>query len=159
MLLGGKENDYKDKDSSKIAKKVLKFLQNKKINYKTSENIQTFKSKLSNSIDILSAEINESPNNQSIVVKLNHKKLSCIVLGDAEGLIQEKLLENVKIKSEIHVVSHHGSQTKKTNTKEWIKTVGSKYYVISSGMHKKYKHPKEKLYKLLIKETKIAKFK
>lgn len=79
-------------------------------------------------------------NNYSLVIKIDYGESEFLFTGDAEILIEEKLLyNNVDIDSDILKVGHHGSRS--SSSEAFVKEVSPDIAVISCGTNNKYGHP------------------
>ena len=87
-------------------------------------------------------------NNYSVVIKAEYKDTSFLFTGDAEGIVEDEMINNrCDLKSDVLKVGHHGSTS--STTEEFLKKVNPEYAVISCGKDNKYGHPhKETLEKL-----------
>jgi competence protein ComEC len=77
-------------------------------------------------------------NDYSIVLKLTCGDFSALFAGDAESVVEEKLLQK-NIKANVFKASHHGSKT--SNSVEFLKKVAPSDVVICVGIGNKYFHP------------------
>src|SRR3989442_5564023 len=76
-----------------------------------------------------------NPNNCSVVVRLDYDQTSFLFVGDAEKELEQKLLDNSKLKSKLDVdvlkAGHHGSNT--SSTLEFVKAVSPRFVIVSVG--------------------------
>lgn len=90
-------------------------------------------------------------NDRSVVVKLTHRNVSFLFVGDAEGMAEAVMLNEMdpllrkKLRSSVLKVGHHGSDT--SSTAKFVMAVGPQIAVISSGARNVgtnagYKHPR-----------------
>ncbi len=87
-------------------------------------------------------------NNNSAVVNIEYGKFNSIFMGDAEEASEMALIEgNIKLKSNLLRVGHHGSDT--SSTEAFLNRVKPNYSVISVGKDNKYGHPDNKVIKRL----------
>lgn len=140
----------------KDSKALIDYLEGNAKNIIFADNIDQRKEDLDGLVEILSAEVKGKPNNKSIVIRVQHDIISCLIPGDAEGEIEQNL-EEQEINSNIHILSHHGSTTCGTNSKQFLANVGAKYYAVSSGMYGRYCHPPFEMYEILKSQQKITK--
>ncbi|MGC8971343.1 MAG: ComEC/Rec2 family competence protein [bacterium] len=134
--------------TSKMYKKLLDLVDEKKINY-IRPNGQT--------IHIQSAELYIFPlpndikdiNNGSVVSKLSYKSFDILLLGDAEIEEQSFLIEinRDKLRSKVLKISHHGSST--GTNQRLIDIVSPETAVISVGRNNPYGHPHREVLELL----------
>jgi beta-lactamase superfamily II metal-dependent hydrolase len=108
--------------------------------------------KLGNKIDLgsevawemdgpITAEFDETPNNESVVSVLRYGNECVVFAGDAEAK-EEKEIIDAKITNldcDVLKAGHHGSDT--SSSDEWLKVVTPKYALISVGKNNVYKHP------------------
>ena len=87
----------------------------------------------------------ENPHNENIVSRLKYGSGSILLMGDAEKLIEYRLLFDnyIKLKSDVLKVGHHGSKT--SSSEDFIKAVSSKIAIISVGRKNKYGHPYQEI--------------
>ena len=91
-------------------------------------------------IQVLSANLNEEENNQSIVLEISFYNTSIIVTGDAESSIEEELInENNNLNADVLIAGHHGSNT--SNSIEFLQAVKPSHVMISCGLGNAYLHP------------------
>ena len=88
-------------------------------------------------------------NDNSIVMKLEYNKFSCLFTGDISKQIEQKLAKQYgnELKSTVLKVAHHGSKT--SSDKDFIKTVSPKISLIGVGKNNKFGHPNEEVLKIL----------
>lgn len=82
----------------------------------------------------------QKTNNYSVVTRIEFKKKSFLIPGDAEGEITETLQDSA-VKSTVLLASHHGSGEDKTNSSTWFKKVSPKYIVFSHSDYCGFLHP------------------
>ena len=82
-----------------------------------------------------------SINNYSIVLRIEFKRTSALLTGDAEKEVEAGIIERFggRLKSELLKVGHHGSKT--SSSPEFLKEVMPKIAVISCGTGNTYGHP------------------
>jgi beta-lactamase superfamily II metal-dependent hydrolase len=91
------------------------------------------------------------PNDRSVVVRLTHKNISFLFVGDAEdpaeAIMLTKMDDSLRKKLDVDVlkVGHHGSDT--SSTMKFVMAVSPQVAVISSGeknvgTNVRYKHPR-----------------
>ena len=80
------------------------------------------------------------PNNNSIVMKLDHGKTSFLFMGDAGFEGEARILsKGYSLISDVLKVGHHGSMT--STSVKLLESVRPKYAVISVGAKNKFGHP------------------
>lgn len=104
------------------------------------------------SVEILAQETHSDIiNNKSIVMKVSYGDFSALLMSDAQGEVEEALVESrIDISADVLKVGHHGS---KTSTKmEFLEKVNPQYAVISCGEDNNYGHPNSFVMKKLYKQ-------
>lgn len=91
-------------------------------------------------------------NNNSLVCKLNYKKLSMLFTGDIEKIAEEQILKDYKndnyiLKSTILKVGHHGSKT--SSIQGMLEKIKPQIALIGVGKDNKFGHPNEETIKNL----------
>lgn len=82
----------------------------------------------------------EDLNNTSIVMRMVHGEKSFLFTGDAEDIVEKKLLNSgVTLKSDVLKVGHHGSNS--STTYPFLREVMPQYAVICVGADNDYGHP------------------
>ncbi len=88
-------------------------------------------------------EIDDDPNNASIVTKISYGKTSLLLMGDAEEGSEKLLLKKYgfsgQLKADIIKLGHHGSST--SSSLDFIRAVSPDVAIISCGIDNKYRHP------------------
>lgn len=103
-----------------------------------------------NTFEILSANAGEGSesketdtNANSAIVRLSFNEHNILIMGDATGHTTNRILnviDNPKIlRSDLLIMSHHGSDTDNTNHITWAAVTAPKHIAVSSGF--KYTHP------------------
>lgn len=82
-------------------------------------------------------------NNNSLVIKMNYKKISILFTGDIEAIAEKEIIKKYgnKLKSTILKVAHHGS--KGSSIEEFIQLVKPKIAIIGVGANNTFGHPGE----------------
>ena len=81
-------------------------------------------------------------NNTSIVMRVVYGENSFLFTGDAEDIVEKKLLNSgVELKSDVLKVGHHGSNS--STTYQFLREVMPEYAVICVGTGNDYGHPTE----------------
>ena len=87
-----------------------------------------------------------NPNNTSIVLKMTYGDAEFLFTGDAEGAVQDWLLEaGFDISVNVLKVSHHGANTNGTSTPDFLSQVLNQYAriaILSYGTNNTYGHPR-----------------
>ena len=80
-------------------------------------------------------------NNSSIVMKVIFNKASILFVGDAETIVEQKLISKYKnfIASDVLKVGHHGSIS--STSEQFIKLVHPQIALVSVGRNNKFRHP------------------
>lgn len=96
-------------------------------------------------------------NNNSLIFKINYKKISALFTGDIEKVAEEKIVANINenaLKSTILKVAHHGSKT--SSKEKFIEKVKPQIALIGVGEKNTFGHPSDITIKTLEKaRTKI----
>lgn len=91
---------------------------------------------------------NKDLNNTSIVIRMVYGEKSFLFTGDAEDIVEKKLLDSgVTLKSDVLKVGHHGSNSSTTYT--FLREVMPEYAVICVGSDNDYGHPTSNVLSLL----------
>lgn len=101
-------------------------------------------------IEILApvSEEYDNTNNYSIVLRMTYRNTSFLFMGDAEKLVEEKILNSgADIRADILKLGHHGSST--SSKKEFISAVNPSIAIASCGKDNSYGHPHDETVKLL----------
>jgi len=89
---------------------------------------------------------NSGINNTSIVLKVNYGYADFLLTGDAEGVVQNYMMQNsMELKADLFKISHHGSSSNGTCNTKFLNTVfnkDTKIGIISFGTNNPYGHPK-----------------
>ena len=87
-------------------------------------------------------------NSWSVAVRYVYKNTSFLMCGDMEKDAEQDLINSKQdIKSDVFKLNHHGSKT--SNTKEFLKAVAAKIYIIEVGSGNSYGHPSIEVIKRL----------
>lgn len=101
-------------------------------------------------------EIDDDPNNASIITRITFGKTNLLFMGDAEVQSEELLLQKYKpsqLSAHIIKLGHHGSST--STDLDFLKAVSPEAAIISCGLDNKYGHPNaETIQKLESEEVK-----
>lgn len=103
-------------------------------------------------IEILAQEThNDIINNKSIVMKVSYGDFSSLLMSDAQGEVEDALMEaQIDISADVLKVGHHGSKT--STRMEFVQKVNPQYAIISCGKDNKYCHPNSFVMKKLCKQ-------
>lgn len=89
-----------------------------------------------------------SLNSWSVALRYVYKNTSFLMCGDMEKDAEQDLINSGQdIKSDVFKLNHHGSKT--SNTKEFLKAVAAKIYIIEVGSGNSYGHPSIEVIKRL----------
>ena len=88
-------------------------------------------------------------NDNSIVMKLEYNKFSCLFTGDISKKIEQDLVQKYgnELESTILKVAHHGSKT--SSDESFINRVAPKISLIGVGKNNKFGHPNEEVIETL----------
>ena len=82
----------------------------------------------------------EEENDESLVINFTLKDYDFLIMGDAPKKIENEIIKNnPKLKTDILLVGHHGSNT--SSSEAFIKQVSPKEAIISCGYKNRYGHP------------------
>lgn len=86
-----------------------------------------------------------SPNNSSIIIKIDHKSHTALLTGDAEIETEAYLVENFFDLLDIDILKagHHGSDS--SSSFEFLKATSPDHFIISVGADNSYGHPSERV--------------
>lgn len=87
-------------------------------------------------------EIDDEPNDASIITKITYGKTDLLFMGDAETHSEELLLRKYimgELRADIIKLGHHGSNT--SSSPEFLRAVSPDVAIISCGLDNKYGHP------------------
>lgn len=87
-------------------------------------------------------EIDDDPNNASVITKVTYGKTKLLFMGDAEVPSEELLLRKYRMSeldSDIIKLGHHGSDT--SSSIDFLRAVSPDVAIISCGVDNKYGHP------------------
>ena len=90
--------------------------------------------------------IQNTLNNNSIVMKLEYKDFSFLFTGDIEKIAEQELLKTLdknELKSTILKVAHHGSKT--STTQQFLEAVKPQIVLIGVGENNKFGHPNKEV--------------
>ena len=89
----------------------------------------------------------EPKNNDSLVLHINYGVTSILLEGDAEGPLEDAMLNERGLASTLLKVGHHGSVT--STRPEFLARVAPQWAVISCGLHNRYGHPRPEVLQAL----------
>ena len=92
----------------------------------------------------------DTPNDNSVVVRIRYKEISVLFTGDIEANAEKIIVKKYKnkqqeISSNILKVPHHGSNT--SSTYEFLQLVSPEVAIISCGRNNRFGHPHYKILK------------
>jgi competence protein ComEC len=80
-------------------------------------------------------------NDNSLVLRVEYKKRTLLLTGDAEADEERRLLERPELlKADVLKVGHHGSHT--SSTEPFLAAVAPRFATISSGVRNRFDHPR-----------------
>jgi competence protein ComEC len=89
----------------------------------------------------------EPANNDSLVLHMTYGATSVMLEGDAEAPIEEAMLAERGLDSNLLKVGHHGSIT--STRPAFLSRVAPQWAVISCGLHNRYGHPRQEVLEAL----------
>ncbi|MDD6208403.1 MAG: MBL fold metallo-hydrolase [Clostridiales bacterium] len=81
----------------------------------------------------------DDANAASLVLRMTYGSCHFLFMSDAPASVESDILSTYDVRSDVYLVSHHGSDT--ANGISFIKEVGASYAVISVGKDNSYGHP------------------
>ena len=88
-------------------------------------------------LEVLSSGGQKTENNNSLVIRMRYKEITCLFTGDAEKQVEKKLLSSGKeLKADVYKIAHHGSNS--STTEAFLKAVSPECAVITSDSKNKY---------------------
>ncbi len=91
-------------------------------------------------------EVHKNVNNTSIVFRLVYGENSFLFMGDAERDVENKIVDDGGLQSDVLKLAHHGS---KTNDREFLDIVLPEFTVISVGKDNRFGHPNRGIINML----------
>jgi competence protein ComEC len=79
-------------------------------------------------------------NNDSLVLRLRYRDSSVLLEGDAERVVEQRMVATHELKSDLLKVGHHGSAT--SSSEEFLRAVQPRWAVISVGARNTFGHPR-----------------
>jgi competence protein ComEC len=79
-------------------------------------------------------------NNDSLVLRLRYRDSSVLLEGDAERVVEQRMVATHELKSDLLKVGHHGSAT--SSSVEFLRAVQPRWAVISVGARNTFGHPR-----------------
>lgn len=79
-------------------------------------------------------------NNDSLVLRLRYRDSSVLLEGDAERVVEQRMVAKHELKSDLLKVGHHGSGT--SSSEEFLRAVQPRWAVISVGARNTFGHPR-----------------
>lgn len=127
---------------SKTYENLLETVEEKEISLHVAEAGKTILTKESLDISLLapcSAEYADL-NNYSAVVSLTYGKTRFLLMGDAESLSEEEILQSgASVSADVLKLGHHGSST--SSSEAFVKAVNPTWGIVSCGEGNSYGHP------------------
>lgn len=90
-------------------------------------------------LNIFREDNGEDENASSIITLLTLKDKKILLMGDAPKAEEQKLIRVHEFKVDLIKLGHHGSKT--SSDPSFLKAIGVKEAIISSGRNNKFKHP------------------
>jgi competence protein ComEC len=126
-------------------KEVLEAAQQKNIGLKTAIAGSQIQIDLNARMYILYPKFNQPEernlNNSSVVIKVIFNGASMLLVGDAETMVEQKLISKYAkfLSSDVLKVGHHGSIS--STSEQFLKIVHPRIALISVGNNNKFRHP------------------
>lgn len=154
LMLGGGLGDYKQSFLKWAAKTKTQHSYFKSREFKADD--QRFACGTAR-IDLLTVNSTEVPNPapfeskknaDSAMIRLSFEGRSAIIAGDAEGISEEAAMNNAKKHkldisgTSLLVGSHHGAESKGSNSTAWLTAVGAHAGAFSARVEYRYRHPR-----------------
>ena len=79
-------------------------------------------------------------NNDSLVLRLRYRDSTALLEGDAERVVEQRMVATHDLHADLVKVGHHGSNT--SSTEELIEAVHPRWAIISVGMRNTFGHPR-----------------
>lgn len=98
-------------------------------------------------LKILTANRGNSKNAQSLMLDLSYRNIKFLFTGDAEGSTELDALKNIEYRknekvSTIVFASHHGAESRDSNSSKWISSIKASTVIYSAGTHSGHAHPR-----------------
>ncbi len=90
-------------------------------------------------------EFSANENNQSLILRVSAKSLTCLIMGDAEEDSEELLIDKygTSLKSDVLKAGHHGSKTSTGDA--LLGAADPDYVVFSAGKNNIFEHPADEV--------------
>jgi competence protein ComEC len=82
----------------------------------------------------------QAKNNDSLVLRVRYRDSSALLEGDAERVVEQRMIATHDLHADLLKVGHHGSNT--SSTQELVNAVHPHWAVISVGAHNPFGHPR-----------------
>ena len=82
----------------------------------------------------------QAKNNDSLVMRFRYGESSVLLEGDAEKLVEQRMVATHDLHADLLKVGHHGSAT--STTEEFVRAVQPRWAVISVGEGNSFGHPR-----------------
>jgi competence protein ComEC len=86
-------------------------------------------------------------NNDSLVLRFRYRESSALLEGDAERVVEQRLVATHDLHADLLKVGHHGSNT--SSTLAWLNAVHPRWAIISVGARNSFGHPRMETLKRL----------
>jgi competence protein ComEC len=87
---------------------------------------------------------NPAQDDESMVLHLQYRNTSALLVGDSHRKI-EQILEEENPRSDMLKIGHHGSTT--SSSMEFLRAVGPQFAVVSAGYYNSFRHPRPEVMK------------
>lgn len=131
---------------SRIQRKTLEFIRSKHIPYKRARSGQSIRIGQAATMDVLWPPdtyihgTDSDPNNNSVVLRVNHGKIHLLLVGDLETECEFRLMgTGVNLQADLLKVGHQGSRDASSDA--FLGRVKPRIAAISVGKHNSYGHP------------------
>lgn len=82
----------------------------------------------------------QAKNNDSLVLRVRYRDSSALLEGDAERVVEQRMIATYDLHADLLKVGHHGSNT--SSSQELVNAVHPHWAVISVGAHNPFGHPR-----------------
>ena len=130
---------------TQLAKDILKYLKENKLNYKVAKNNEIVY--IEDNLSIKTFKTNSKDENKgSIITLLSHKNKNILFMADSDSKNYEKIKNKLPNKIDIIKIGHHGA--KNSINQNMIRTLKPNYALISVG-YNKFNHPDKSTIEIL----------
>lgn len=96
---------------------------------------------------ILNPSYDTNENDSSIILYFTINNINILLMGDASGIIEEKIIQKYNLDIDILKIGHHGSKT--STSINFIKKTTPYYGIISVGENNRFNHPHKEVLDIL----------